>query len=290
MTTHNSKSTQLCPKRSAPYSLAFGVACICLMLSNVVLAQEAKKPPASAEVADVPMVDVVVKVQEEKKKVADEIAQKSANATVLSAAVGQEVQNRHAIDHQARIFNDSPESQQLAQDSAAYGTACAGKSLQPAEYQRCEAWKSAIELRVDRHNETFAEFHRQYDGAQEKVGQKTSELVLENAGITKLQNYLSWLTAADSKLTTMLTQECKGLSGSATIEELKHRCGNIQFDAARSDLPVCQTDKCKDWDWVTFAKPRRTPEQAIQDYKNSGPPSPTRNPLLDKKSVPPPPK
>jgi hypothetical protein len=60
--------------------------------------------------------------------------------------------------------------------------------------------------------------------------------------------------------------------------------------AARVGLPPCETatERCRAW--VIYAAPPRTPEQAIQDYKNSGAQSPAPNPLLDAHPGPPPPR
>jgi hypothetical protein len=274
--------------------LAFAVVGACFVLSQAAFAQQAQKLPVSQPkkaqnptiVAEDTDLYVVEKIRNEKNKVTDQIAQKSANVAALSAAESQAEQRRDDVDHQARLFNDSPESQKLGQEAANHDAACAGKVLQPAEYNRCQSWKNSIDSQIDQHNTKFAEFHRQYDAEQEEVNRKNSDLVLERAAITKLQNYLSWLTAVDGKLNLMLKQDCKGMSGDATPEEIKHRCGNIQFDAARVDLPACTTEQCVTWD--NYWKPRRTPEQAIEDYKKSGKANPTPNPLLDKISVPPP--
>src|SRR5438046_1293011 len=134
------QSSEPGPTTSVTRSLklvAFGVAFTCLMLSNVTLAHEAEMRPISADASDVPAVDVIVKVQNEKKKVTDLIAQKSAHVAALSVAVSEEKRKRDDIDHQARIFDDSEESQTMKQDAANHDAACAGKAMQRAEYERC---------------------------------------------------------------------------------------------------------------------------------------------------------
>lgn len=285
--------------RSKPRLLAvlvFGIACIYPVLSPVAHAREAKKsvegrqshqragPPVAAEDTEV---YVIKKVKDETKEVTAEISQKNANVTALSTEVSLAQKKGDDFDHQARALYDSAEGQKLRQDAAEHDAACAGKVMQPAEYSHCEDWKNSVQARVDRQNEMMIELHRQFVAQQEEVARRNNELVLAKAAVAKLQNYLSWLTAADSKLSTSLAKSCKNMSSNATLEELKHRCGNIQFDAASVGLPPCETERCQGW--VMYAKPQRTPEQAIQDYKNSGKQNPTPNPLLDKKSVPPPP-
>lgn len=46
-------------------------------------------------------------------------------------------------------------------------------------------------------------------------------------------------------LTQYLTGRCNPIPASATDEQVKHSCGNVQFDGARPNLPPCDTDECK---------------------------------------------
>jgi peptidoglycan hydrolase CwlO-like protein len=46
-------------------------------------------------------------------------------------------------------------------------------------------------------------------------------------------------------LTQYLSKRCTSIPANATDENVKHACGNIQFDGARPDLPPCETDECK---------------------------------------------
>jgi hypothetical protein len=256
MTIYGSESTQSCSKRSAPRSLtvvAFGVACAGMLLTNVVPAQVAKKPTIAPEDT---LVYVVAKVQEAKNKLTDEITQKSATIKALSDDVSEAERRRDDVDHQARIFNDSAESEKLNQELAAHDAACAGKMMQRPEYDRCQNWKNTLDARVDQHNAIFAEFRRRFDAEQEEVGKKIRALVLEQAGMTQLQNYFAWLTTAESKLAVRLTQDCKGVSGNASLEELERRCGKVRFDAARVELPACETGRCEGW--AKYAKPPQT--------------------------------
>jgi len=288
MTTYNTESTKSWSKRSALCSLsvtAIGVAYTCLMLSGSALAQNVKKAPIAEEDSTV---YVVGKVQEEKKKVTDEISQITASANDLAAKQSQAEQKRDDFEQKGRAFANSDEVKQFIKDHEAHDAACARGGLSAGEYARCQSTLVSINERTDRVNATIESYVAQFRAQRALAQQLANDHTLAMARIEKLKNYLSWLTAADGKLSMALAKSCKNMPGNATIEELKHRCGNIQFDAARADLPACETERCEAW--VRYAKPQRTPEQAIQDYRNSGQQNPTPNPLLDRRPVPPPPK
>jgi hypothetical protein len=264
-------------RRVVCYVAVAVVGIVCLMLGDMVLAQ--------SPTDDGSVVYVVAKVKDEKKKVTEEISQATINANTLAAAQPQAEQKRDDIDHQARLFNDSAESQQLSNDVANYKATCEGKMLYGGDIGRCNSSAASITPRLAQHNEAFTNLRAQFDAQDALVQREKNDQVLANARITKLKNYLSWLTAADNKLSMVLAKSCNDING--TIEELKHRCGNVQFDAANADLPACDTERCEAW--TIYAKPLRTPEQAIQDYKNSGQPNAAPNPHLDNRPVPPPP-
>lgn len=268
--------------------------CICLATGHAWAANAAKhRPPAHAAkpAATIPEAEsevyTVKKVRDEEKKVTGEVSEAAAEATSAHSLVDDAVAARDAVDHQARLFNDSAESQQLTADKDAYNASCAGKMLYGADIGRCDSWKASVLARMQAHDRTFLAYKAQFDALDARVRLLRNNAVLADAKITKLKNYLSWLTATDDRLATSLSHDCKGASGK-TLEELKHRCGNIQFDGARADLPPCDTEMCRSF--VLVMTPPRTPEQAIQDYKNSGKANPTPNPLLDKGKVPPPPR
>jgi hypothetical protein len=252
--------------------VVFGVALS--ILSDSVLAQ--------TTAGDGSVVYVVAKVKDEKKKVTEELAQATASANALAAAQTQAEQKRDDIDHRARLFNDSGDSQKLGNDVGSYKATCEGQRLYGADISRCNNAAASITGRLAQHNETMTSLKTQFDDQDAVVQQKKNEQVLAQARITKLRNYLSWLTTADDKLTTVLAKSCANTNG--TIEELKHRCGNIQFDAAAADLPACETERCQAW--TIYTKAQRTPEQAIQDYKNSGQQNPAPPPHLDNRPVP----
>ena len=287
MRKYKVKSTKLCSERSVVRHLravaAFGVACTYLM-SGSVSAQNANNPPTP----DGSSVYLIAKVQGEKNEISNDIDQASAKRDALTAKETQAETERDDIDHKARLFNDSPKSQQLLKEIASYRATCEGRRLYGADIARCDNAIASIKPRTEEHNRIFTDLMSRYNAKNALVQQIKQDRVLADTEITKLQNYLSWLKAAEEKLYASLAKSCTDMPVNATIEELKNRCGNVQFDFANEHLPECGTERCKAM--VIYAKPARTPQQAIQEYINSGKPSVTPNPLLDKRSVPPPPK
>lgn len=287
MRKYEAKATKLYAERSAIRDLrvvpALGVACIYLM-SGSVSAQNANNPPT----ADGSSVYLIAKVQGEKTQINNDIDQASVKRDALTAKQIQAETERDDIDHKARLFNDSPKSQQLVKEIASYKATCEGRMLYGADIARCDNASASIKPRTAEHNRIFADLTSRYNAKNALVQQIKNERVLADAEITKLQNYLSWLKAAEEKLHASLAKSCTDMPANATIEELKNRCGNVQFDLANEHLPECETERCKAM--IIYAKPARTPQQAIQEYINSGNASPKPNPRLDKGSVPPPPK
>lgn len=284
MATYNSGCTPPLVRRSALPALratAFSIACGYLMISGDVSAQNAKKPPVAE---DVSAVDVIAGVQDEKRKITAEIGQITAKSKTLAIEQVQAEEKRNYFDRQARAFNDSQNSQQLNQALATYKATCEGKMQYGSNIARCDNALASLKGRLAEHNKIFADYKAQFNVQDALVQQRKNALVLARARVTKLQNYLSWLTSADSKLSTALATSCENMPNDTTLEELKHRCGNVQFDSARVDLPACETEKCKAL--ILYATPRRTQQQAIDEYKNSGKQNPTPNPLLDKSAVP----
>src|ERR1035437_49282 len=119
MRKYKVKSTKLCSERSVVRHLravaAFGVACTYLM-SGSVSAQNANNPPTP----DGSSVYLIAKVQGEKNEISNDIDQASAKRDALTAKETQAETERDDIDHKARLFNDSPKSQQLLKEIASY--------------------------------------------------------------------------------------------------------------------------------------------------------------------------
>jgi len=217
----------------------------CLSLAIGVYAQAPTTPQdsggANRPIAISSLVNAYAKGQAEKGTLTKEIKVEESNRKTLVVTQGAEETNRDNIDHQARTFNDSDESQTLSRDMDNYRATCAGKMLYGADISRCAAALNSINPRLADHNAKMNSFRDQVNAAEGQVQETKNEIVLADAKITKLRNYLSWLTDADSRMSTTLHEECAGLKSNLTIEELKHRCGNIQFDNARVRLPACET-------------------------------------------------
>lgn len=268
------------------------VAAFCLAFAGAAYAQSATSKKSSKQYGDLgdvgSAVAAVAKVRAEQVQVRKEIGAAEAKYRRLATQLRSEERQRDAVDHQARVFNDSPQNQRLRREAQVYQATCAGKRLYGAAISRCNRAFNSIEPRRMRSNRIISAYFQHIRALQNKARRTRNEAVLAAARIKKLKNYLSWLTSADNKMLASMRQRCAALGSAPTIEEVKLHCGNVQFDNARYNLPPCTTKRCRQM--VIRIKPRRTPQQAIEEYKRSGAASPTRNPHLDRTYVPPPPK
>ena len=268
-----------------------GLTAAALCLTAMTATSSAAKPPAKPPGVEAPAVpddetDVyqVAKVRTEEATVKAEIADASATAQSLTSQANDATNTRDATDRAAATYYNSPEAQRTAADVASYKATCDGKTLYGADIARCANAFADVNPRLEAHNQTMLDFKARFAAQDELAQRLRNAAVVANAKLTKLQNYLSWLTDTDDRIVTSLGHDCKVVVGQMTLEELKHRCGNIQFDGERADLPPCATDLCQHF--TLYVKPARTPEQAIEDYKNSGAASATPYRRLDTAVVP----
>lgn len=62
--------------------------------------------------------------------------------------------------------------------------------------------------------------------------------------IQKLRAWKSQVEPGIRALKTAIMSQCKRVLTSARPEELKLKCGNVQFDNANPNLPPCTTEAC----------------------------------------------
>lgn len=62
------------------------------------------------------------------------------------------------------------------------------------------------------------------------------------------------LNARIKGLRDFLSSHCQSIPASATDEEIKDKCGNLQFDGAAPNLPPCQTAECKEYELLRSAR------------------------------------
>jgi hypothetical protein len=239
-------------------------------------AQSAQAPLAEDETA----VYAVAKVRQEQKRVVEDIAFAKSRVETLKQRRDDLDSATQEIDHQARIYDDSPESVQGARDAEDYKARCAGKQLYGSDISRCESLYNSIAPRMAAHNQKMQEYFERVRAGQASVQQANNELVLAQARVQKLTIYLSWLTSTETTIDHALESACGAWAFGRSLEELKHRCGNIQFDGADLKLEPCNDELCVPINQffrsrsVVSRTPTRTPEQAIEEYKKSGPANP----------------
>ncbi len=187
--------------------------------------------------------DVLTGVQAEVSGLDAEIQQNEQRLARLDLKVGELQQEAAKINAAAATYANSTEVQRQKKNYDDYQRTCAGKTLYGAQIASCSTWKSKLEILLQRHNQTMMNFKAKFDAANRKVQEAKNEAVLARAAVQKLKNYKSWLDLAIVKMADDLQKQC-GASG-ASPEEMKHRCGNVQFDGARLSLPPCEGDKCR---------------------------------------------
>ena len=155
--------------------------------------------------------------------------------------------DREAEHTRLKAEHDSIQ-QDYDQRAAAFNAACSGRMLEGVEYSNCLSRKENLEsyrrttepklMQMERHDD---ELNRQYLSSD-------NDIVVGQAKIQKLTNYKSQLESRLSDLRRSLANQCPDVSANASLEELKHKCGNIKFDNSRPALPPCRTAKCKEAD------------------------------------------
>jgi len=85
------------------------------------------------------------------------------------------------------------------------------------------------------------------DQKQAKVSrQQLSNDTLANfANRKRLNAAVEDLNARIAALKSYLAAHCSSIPSSASLEEVKNRCGNTQFDGSAPNLPPCQTEECR---------------------------------------------
>lgn len=140
-----------------------------------------------------------------------------------------------------------------------YNSSCGGQLMPEAAVAQCNAEAERIKSEVSPVAEGFgrdvgakakeveARLTREYAG---RVRELSNATVLSQARIKKLTNYKSDLWQNLTKLEAFLKVQCPDIYN---LEEMKLKCGNVQFDGANAHLPECTTDRCREYD----AMPRK---------------------------------
>jgi chromosome segregation ATPase len=182
------------------------------------------------------------------------IAKQQAEITGVDQEIGQtqekisQLQTQSsAIDKEA--YNISIESQHIKQQShehvASWNSACADR---PVNTGNCAAQGAAVRAEVARVDATLPKMKQQFDNLHRKFQGIAQEIVLAQFRVQKLTNYKSQIEAAVARLKADLAGQCTGITPASSLEEMKNKCGNVQFDGTSATLPPCTTDRCREYD------------------------------------------
>jgi chromosome segregation ATPase len=158
----------------------------------------------------------------------------------------RKTQRDHEAEHTRLNTEYDSIQEDFAQRVAAFKAACSGPMPEGAEYSNCLSRKQNLESYKERTlDPKLMQMEKHADELTRQFLSTNNDIVVGQAKIQKLTNYKSQIESRLSDLRRSLANQCSGVSANASLEELKHKCGNIQFDNPRTDLPPCTTAKCK---------------------------------------------
>jgi hypothetical protein len=182
------------------------------------------------------LVYAIAKVQAEDEGVKDKIKDardKVSKAKADGSALVQEYQQMKAsFDAQEARYHSAVNT---------FNGNCAGK---PMSTPGCDSLNRA----ANAEQAAAEQLMHQATQVAEKVQAASNDIVLANAQVQKFVNYESQLQAAITRMKAKLAGQCSNVSAYSSLEEMKLKCGNVQFDGAPSDLPACTTERCLQYD------------------------------------------
>jgi hypothetical protein len=191
---------------------------------------------------------IISKVRSEKEGIDLEIAKAKGEVNSFAAAMQKAIEERNQIDKQARNLIDSDESVRLRQQAVSYKTSCDGVKLYGQAIEQCKREFDLINPRLEKLQLDIDRLKAQFDEKSRIATENSNSKVLAEARIRKLMNYQSWLVSAEARMLSLILNMCTKAEGFTSLEDLKTRCGNVQFDGAMQDalrLPLCESEVCQ---------------------------------------------
>lgn len=140
------------------------------------------------------------------------------------------------------------------QKKDAFNAACTTHPmpLNSAEYANCQRRQAQLTQTQRDYEAENARLLSEHKSLKAQYESLTQQGLLHQVQIQKLRNWKSQVEPGMLALKTAIMTQCKGLLQNASPEELKLKCGNVQFDNANPNLPPCTTDACikariRDW-------------------------------------------
>jgi cell division protein ZapA (FtsZ GTPase activity inhibitor) len=140
----------------------------------------------------------------------------------------------------------------------AHKAGCPAHTTSQAVVARCNGEVGPLNAWADRVNHKREDIHRraaELDKKRDSIVARLNVLKGEleqladqkRASTQRLEQARNRIAALTSRLSAM----CTSIPTGSSIEEIKLKCGNVDFDGARSTLAPCDTDKCKEYDRLT---------------------------------------
>jgi hypothetical protein len=141
------------------------------------------------------------------------------------------------------------ESEKLKNDfnveSSAFDQGCTTHlmPLNSAEYTNCQSWRVRLVQKKQDSERRHAEITIIHNKLKARYEEVEHEQLMYQVQVQKMENWKSQVVPGIRSLKQAIMSQCTSLL-SASPEELKLKCGNVQFDGSRSNLPPCPTDAC----------------------------------------------
>jgi chromosome segregation ATPase len=136
-----------------------------------------------------------------------------------------------------------------------YNANCAGKTLPRPAFERCngektqlDAWKNRVDASKAKLDSQLRQLDQKRDNILARSRVLEGELSAIRARYAESEKKLAQARERMAALTARLQAMCRSVPTSANLEEIKLKCGNVDFDGANPNLPPCDTERCREFD------------------------------------------
>jgi hypothetical protein len=151
-----------------------------------------------------------------------------------------------------------------AAEAAAYNRSCAGR---PVDTPGCPSWRARVAAQQRQLTPLLKDMERRAATLQRRGQQLLKDATAADTRAQKLANYKSQLLASARNLKTALAKQCAGITASSSVAEMNQKCGHLPFTGAKTALPKCTTNQCKQF---KLAAPAPTPVPVANTKKCEG--------------------
>jgi Skp family chaperone for outer membrane proteins len=219
-----------------------------LLITFPALAQVSPYPDTSATGSAQEMIQKLSRAQSELDQVGrdiDEIQHKFNAIKPILAGILQE--DEKVVQEPKKLLND------FNVESSAFDQGCTTHPmpLNSSEYANCQSWRARLVQKKEDYERRNAELQIIHGKLKARYEELEREQLMYQLQVEKMENWKFQVVLGIRSLKQAIMSQCTSLL-SASPEELKLKCGNVQFDGSKSNLRPCTTDAClrariRDW-------------------------------------------